>query len=48
MNLLLLKPRMKQSISIKELLECLKQSKEKNVTVSLSADQKNLVIEMKV
>ena len=48
MNLLLLKPRTKQSISMKELLDCLKQSKEKNVIVSLSQDHKILIIEMKV
>jgi len=33
---------------MKELLDCLKQSKEKNVIVSLSQDHKNLIIEMKV
>lgn len=33
---------------MKELLDCLKQSKEKNVIVSLSQDHKILIIEMKV
>ena len=48
MNLLVLKPRTKQSISITELIEYLKQAKTKTASVSLSNDLKSLQIELKV
>lgn len=48
MNLLLLKPRSKETVTTNDLINYLKNSKVKTVTVSISNDLKSLQIELKV
>ena len=47
MNLLLLKPRTKLTIKTAEVIEFLKESKVKTVSVQLGPDQKSVLIEIK-
>lgn len=48
MNLLVLKPKSKETVSTTDLINYLRDSKVKTVTVSLSNDLKSLQIELKV